>query len=171
MMTAAGGWNADRVFPGGCVDRCLAPYRRIHHREQRRGDLHHRNAAHVGRRDEAGEIADDATTQRNDRRVAPAAVREQGVGDRGPTLARLVLLAGGNDDRVHAITRHAATGSFDQRRGDVVEIVRRDVVIGDDDISMRRGALLDDPSDLREAARRDDDRVTERVDGPHAVTR
>ena len=86
------------------ADECSFPpayrppsFRRPTHRPSRAASSGpaRRDAAHVRRRDETREIADDAAAERDDRRVAAAAVREQRVGDRGPLLACLVLFAGG----------------------------------------------------------------------------
>ena len=77
--------GADEIFPGRRVDPRLPADRCVDHREQRRRQLHERNAAHVRRGDEAREIADDAAAERDNGRVASEAGGEQRVGERAPT--------------------------------------------------------------------------------------
>ena len=74
--------RADEILARRRVDAGLAADRRVDHREQARRHLHVRHAAHERRGDEAGEVADHAAAERDDRRVAPEAGGEQLVGER-----------------------------------------------------------------------------------------
>ena len=65
--------GADHVLAERMVDRGLAADRGVDLREQRRRDLDERHAALIDGRGEAGEVADDAAAQRDDR----ACVRSQ----------------------------------------------------------------------------------------------
>ena len=67
--------RADQVLAQRVVDADLAADRAVHLRQQRRRDLHDRDAAQVGRRGEAGGVADDAAADRDDRAGAIGAAR------------------------------------------------------------------------------------------------
>src|SRR5688572_7595648 len=132
------------VLPRWRIDCGLSTNRRVDHCEQGRRDLHDANAAHVRRGDESGEISNDAATQRDDGRVATATECEQRVRDRGPLLARLVLLATRDDDRVNALARLSGAKLARERVADRREIAWRDVLVADDGVVVRRGALANE---------------------------
>ena len=69
--------RADHVLAARVVDGGLSADRGIHLRQQRRGHLDEGHAALVGRRGKAGEVADDAAAQRDQRGLAVAARLEQ----------------------------------------------------------------------------------------------
>ena len=60
--------RTNQVFSRRCVYRRLSADRTVHLREQRRRHLHIRDSAVINRRHEPGKIADDAATERNDKR-------------------------------------------------------------------------------------------------------
>lgn len=74
--------GADEVLAGLKVDPRLAANGRVDHRKQGRGHLDEVDAAHVGRGDEAGQIAHDATAARNDEIIASETI----AGDSLPEL-------------------------------------------------------------------------------------
>ena len=88
--------GADQVLAARVVDADLPADRRVDHRQQRRRALHERHAAQVRRRDEAGEVADDAAAKRDDGRTALRFVVEEPVVRRAHGLEALAGLAGGN---------------------------------------------------------------------------
>ena len=55
----------NQVFAGGNINSGFAAYRRIDLRQQRCGDLHHVDAAQIGRRGKAGQVAYYAAALRN----------------------------------------------------------------------------------------------------------
>ena len=71
--------GADEILAAGMIDRRLAADRGIHLREQRRRHLHEVHAALVAGRDKAGQVADHAAAERQDRAVAREAVGDQYV--------------------------------------------------------------------------------------------
>ena len=58
--------RADQVLAERVVDADLAADRAVHLRQQRRRHVHERDAAQVGRRGEAGHVADDAAAEGDD---------------------------------------------------------------------------------------------------------
>ena len=60
----------DEVLAERVVDGYLAADARVDLRQEARRQLHERNAAHVRRRDEPCEVADDTAAERKDRRLA-----------------------------------------------------------------------------------------------------
>ncbi len=84
------------------IDADLAADRAVDLREQRRRDLHHRHAAQVGRRREAGDVADDAAADGDDRRRAIGAGADQRVVDAADGGQVLEAFAVGNEDRLFA---------------------------------------------------------------------
>ena len=93
--TSRGCQNAPtRFLPAGEIDRGLAADRGVGHRDERRRQLDDRDAAEQRRRDEAGEIADDAAAERDDRRAAIEAARDQLVAQPLVGRERLARLAG-----------------------------------------------------------------------------
>ena len=71
--------RADEVLAVDRVHAGLAADGRVDHGQERRRHLHDRHAAHKRRRHEADDIADDATAERDQARVAPAALLQQPV--------------------------------------------------------------------------------------------
>jgi hypothetical protein len=95
--------RADQVLPLGDVDRGLAADRRVHHAEQRGGNVHDRDAAQPGRGDEPGQVGRRAAADR-DQRVGPSEpvlgeCRPAPAGNRQP----LGWFAVRQLDRVHLI--------------------------------------------------------------------
>jgi hypothetical protein len=68
--------TTDQVLARWDVDGSLATDTRIDHRHGGRGHLDERHSAHVRRRNESYQIADDTTSERDHTGVAVAAVRE-----------------------------------------------------------------------------------------------
>ena len=73
--------RADQVLGAGMVDRGLAADRRVHLGQQRGRHLDEVHPAHVGRGDEAREVAHRAAAQRHDGRASGRSPRPEG----GPT--------------------------------------------------------------------------------------
>jgi hypothetical protein len=120
--------GADQVLALRDVHRGLAADRGIHHRQQRRGDLHAVDAAHPAGGGEAGHVADHAAAQRDHGRVAGGPQRREGLDHRGEIGQGLFGLAGGD---------HVA-GDLEARLGpaqggfEAVGVQRRHVRIADD---------------------------------------
>jgi hypothetical protein len=128
-----GGWlmkRADQILSRRRIDARLSANRRVHHCQERRRDLNVGNPAHERRRNEPGEIPDDAATERDDRTVATEAVCEQRVGDVGPRRSRLLAFPGGNRDD----TRWRA-----ERSGNPIGVLRPDLIVGHDGEAMSPG--------------------------------
>ena len=125
---------ADEVFALGHIHAGLAADRGIDLREQGGRDLAQRDAAQEGRRREAGDVADDATAERDDEILARHAVREQVVIDALDGRETLVLLAG-RDDGVRHGQRELLLELF--------EVERRDGRVRDDVDAARRKGLAD----------------------------
>ena len=149
--------RADEILARRRVDAGLSADRRVDHREQRRRHLHERNAAHERRRDEAGEVADDAAAERDDRRVAAEARGEQLVGEARPGLARLVRFAGGNREHAACATASSAARTRGAYSGPTL-------LVGDDRVAVRRRDLRDDVADALERAGGDGDVVRRQRD-------
>ena len=115
-------------LPSGWLTAGLAADRRIDLREQRRRHLHERHAALVDRRGEAGEVADDAAAERDQRRRAFGAQLEQARQDvvqRRPVLVRFAV---GHEHDLAANAARATSAALQRR-----EVMRGDDGIGDDD--------------------------------------
>jgi len=143
--------RADHVLAEAMVDRRLPADRRVHLREKRRGHLHAGDAALVDRGREAGEVADDAAAERDDRRrpVDPELEQpRQHVVQRVPALVRLAV----GDE--HDVRRDArALEARAERR----QVMRGDRRVGDD-----HGARGDRRHELAHAGERaaaDADRI------------
>ena len=93
--------------------------------------------------------------------AATAAGGEQRVGDGGPLFARLVLLAGGNRDRVNAFIPSAIRELARECVGNRRAVVRRYMLVGDNGDVMGRCALTNECADPTQRTRLDEDRVAE----------
>ena len=82
------------------VDADLAADRAVDLREQRRRHVDERDAAQVGRRREAGHVADHAAAEGDHRRRAVGAGADQRVVDAGDGRELLEPLAVGHEDRL-----------------------------------------------------------------------
>ncbi len=127
--------RAEQILTRGDVDTGLAADRGVDHREQGRRHLYQRDAAEVGRRDEAGEIVHDAAAERDHRRVAPELRGEHSVRQRCPGVARLVRFAGGEGEQLDL---HTDRG---QLCGEGLAVRFSHVRIRDERVR-RRGAVL-----------------------------
>ena len=58
---------ADKIFAGAKIDASLTADRRIDLRKNRGGNLNEIHTAHVEGREQAGNVADDASTEGQDR--------------------------------------------------------------------------------------------------------
>jgi len=128
--------GADHVLAERVVDAGLAADRRVHLRQQRRRHLGEGDAALVGRRGKARDVADDAAAERHDRGVAARAALQHARADALEGRQVLVLLAVLNldDNGVKGRRRR-------QRLQQRIEIQRRDDIVGDDDRAPRRKAF------------------------------
>src|SRR5712692_9751210 len=93
--------SADHVFPERMVDRGLAADRRIHLREERRGNLDVLHAALIGGGGKAGQVPDHSAPESDESTVAPAALLEQRIEDRVERAPVLVFLPIGDHDADH----------------------------------------------------------------------
>ena len=118
--------RADQVLPDRVVDAGLPADRRIHHRQEGRGDLHERHAAEQRRRDEAGGVADDAAADGEERGAPVDLVAEDLVVDALDGRDRLVVLAGRNGHFKDSIE------SFRQRREQGGAVMIYDRCVEDD---------------------------------------
>ena len=91
--------RADHVLAARVVDRGLAADRGVDLGEQRGRHLDERDAALIGRRGETGEIADHAAAERDDQRVAVAAVPRAARRRRGRASPSLLCLLAVLDER------------------------------------------------------------------------
>ena len=124
--------RADQVLAGRDVDAGLAADRRVDLRHQRGRHLHEVDAAQVRRRGEAGDVADDAATQRDHHRAALEARLDQAVVDERDPGEVLVLLAVGDLDG------HGREAGALERRPHALAVEALDARVGDD-----RGALAE----------------------------
>jgi hypothetical protein len=85
--------RTDEILSTGMVHSGLAAHGRIDLREQRRGDLHERDAALITGGREPCHVADDAASQGNDAGVAREAIRHEHVEHARHVRERLVDLA------------------------------------------------------------------------------
>jgi hypothetical protein len=99
--------RADHVLSQRVVDGRLAAHRRVHLRQQRGRQLHERHAAHVAGGGEAGHVAHDAAAEREQHRLAVAALAQQVVEHPVEVLPVLVGLAVGQQ-QVAGARRQAA---------------------------------------------------------------
>ena len=113
---------ADEVLAGGKVDARLAADGAVDHREQRGRELVEIDAALIGGGREAGEVADDAAAEREDRAVAGHAVGGEEIPHAREFGGRLRGLAvgGGGEHRHQAreFRREAGLRGGDAGRGD-----------------------------------------------------
>ena len=125
--------GADDVLGAGVVDPHLAPDGAIDLGQQRGRDHQQGEAAEIRRGDEPGEVADDASAQRDDAGVAIGAEPDQVVVQVGGAVERLGRLARGEDgERRRDPDRR-------QRRG-VGSLEARDVLVGDQQCPAARAA-------------------------------
>ena len=87
--------NPDQILARGGVDRGLPPNRGIDHRDQSGGYLDDRNTTHEGSGEKAGEVTNDAPSERDYDRVPAESFGEHLVGQARPGFAAFVGLAGG----------------------------------------------------------------------------
>jgi hypothetical protein len=85
--------RADHVLAERMIDARLAADRRIDLRQQRRGHLDERHAAHVAGGRETGHVADHAAAECDQRRLAIGTLGEQPVEDQVERFPVLVGLA------------------------------------------------------------------------------
>ena len=104
--------GADEVLALGGVHSGLAAHRGVQHREQGGRYLEERDAAHVGRGDESGEVAGDAAAQRHERAVAAEALTQQRVGEPAQVSRVLHRSPAG---KVRAVPSHRASASRPSR--------------------------------------------------------
>jgi hypothetical protein len=90
--------GAHHVLAERMVDRGLAAHRRVHLREERGGHLQVRDAALVGGRREAGDVADHAAAERDQDRPAVACASSSAAKMRSSVCQALVGLAVGQHD-------------------------------------------------------------------------
>ena len=125
-MIWRGRWNAPtRFFALRDVHAGLAADGRIDHRQKRRRHLDAGDAAHVGRRGEAGEVADDTAAERDDEVGARHPQRGESAHELDVGVERLRALSGGKDDAFDAKARlfepphsHVTVESVDVGIGD-----------------------------------------------------
>ena len=110
--------GANHVLAERVVDRGLAANRRV--------DLQVRNAALIGGRGKAGQIADDAASERHDDAPAIGVRREQRVEDAIEGFPGLRGLAVGKHDALHASPGRS------ERRLEARRVQRGDGPVGDD---------------------------------------
>ena len=96
--------RADQVLAERMVDADLAADRAVDLRQQRRRHLDDRDAAQVGGRGEAGDVADHAAADRDDGGGAVGAGPDQRVVDAADRLQLFVALAVGDQDRLFAVS-------------------------------------------------------------------
>ena len=113
----------DKVLALFVIDARLAADRGVDLGQQRRGHLDEGHATHVASGRESGDIADDAATERKDRRIAIGACPDELVEDRLHRGNGLVCLAVRQRDTV----RGFALEVLEQ----AVEVERPDRLIGD----------------------------------------
>ncbi len=117
------------------VDTGLSSNRAVDHREQRRRQLHVRDASQIGRREEPGQVADHAAAQRQDGRVAAETPRKQLVGQVGPGRSRLRRFSWWQDERLGGTD---GCGGAPHRRF----VQWRHRLVGDDGIATGRAVLV-----------------------------
>ena len=145
----------NQVLAGTSVDSCLASDGGIDHREEGGGHLHDGHAAHERCGDEAGEVADHATTEGENRGVATESRGEQFVGKACPLHPRLAGLARGDDE-------HTGRGTADGSR-EAGGIQRRDDVVRDDrEPPIADGCAQRDAARVEEAGADADSRAVQR---------
>ena len=141
--------DADEVLALRRVDACLAADRAIDLGEQRRRDLHETNAASQDACREAGEIADDATTERHDKIAAFEPELEQPLRqccEIAETFCRLARL---HHDRAGKEAFRLET--FFERG----EVMARDVLVRHDPALYRAETHLDQCTCIAHQAARD----------------
>ena len=116
--------GAYEVLACGKVHARLAADRGVDHGEQRRGCLHHGDAAHEGGCGESGKIAHHPAAKRHDRAVATELQARHRFPNLTCDLDRLRFLSCGDDDFAHAVIRCA------KRRLRLLEIQRGHVGVG-----------------------------------------
>jgi hypothetical protein len=125
--------SADQILSRGGVDGRLASDRGVHHRDQSRGHLDDGDSPHESGGDEAREISDYTTAERDYRRVPAESFGEQLVGQTRPRFARLVGLARRN--------REDFQRAFFELVLDLAAVQRLDVRIGDESVPVGRCML------------------------------
>ena len=147
--------RSDQILAERMVDADLAADGAVHLREQRRRDVHERDAAQVGRGREPGHVADDAAAERHERRTAIGLGLDQRVVHAGDRRELFEPFAVGNQNRLHAAcpARHARAVEPPHRRARHHETARRNL------------ELVEQPPDPIEGAVVDRDRVRARGSG------
>jgi len=130
--------RADEVLAERVVDGHLAADARVDLRQKARRQLHERHAAHVRRRDEAREVADDAAAEREDRRLAVEAELD------GP---RVELL--GDSEALGALPcrdrhdRHVQAACLEDG-ADLLTVERPDIAVRHEHGLLREATLLNE---------------------------
>ncbi len=150
--------GADEILAVRGIDGGLAADRRIDLRQQCRRHLHVIDAATHDRRGEAGEIADDAAAERDNKIAALDAFGDQRLADPFEAVKALRTLADRND---HAARRDAGRG---QRGFGGAEMVARDFFVGDDRDLRTRTKRGDARAERTDQAASDDDVVAARIE-------
>ena len=99
---------AHQVLTGHQVDAGLAADGRVHLRQQRGGDLNHRDAAHEDGRQEARHVGDDAAAKGNHQAGAVAAAAHHFFGRLFERPEALPVLAAGQENQLVFFSRKAA---------------------------------------------------------------
>jgi hypothetical protein len=173
--------RADEVLPGAGVHADLAADGGVEHREERRRHLDERDAAEVRGGDEAGEVARDAAPERDDRRIAAEAERDEIVGEAGPGVARLRGFARRKGEGAPAVGDGIAAGALGGapcgiRPVEELAIELRDGLIADECRAARAEVGADELGKAGKEAGLDVDRVLAALvrdgdGGPHGGAR
>jgi len=150
-----------QILSGVGVYPRLSPDRGVDHGHQGRGYLDDRNTPHESGGNEAGEVADDPSSESDDGGVAAEAFGEHLVGEPSPGLARLVVLSGRKKQDISPV--------FSQSADDALGVPGSDVRIGDDGVAVGWRDLLRDRSNLRQQAWSNPDRAAQ-LALPYQVT-
>ena len=117
--------SADHIFAERVVDGGFAAYGGVHLRQQRGGNLNKAHAALVARGGEAGQIADHAPAEGDQRGIAPVRFFKQRRKHLLQHRQRFVLFTIGKDHLIH----HDAP--LLQHLPDTLQIKRRQGLVGD----------------------------------------
>ena len=96
-----------RFLPASEIDAGLAADGGVDLREERGGDLHVADAAHVDGGEEAGDVAEDAATEGEEERVAVGSGGGELLGERFDAAQALVRFAAGEEENGGAIPLEA----------------------------------------------------------------
>ena len=161
----------EQVLAGRVIEAGLSADRRIDHRQQRGRRLEEADSAKQRCGGEPGEVADDATAERDDERVAIDLRAERRVPDRADGVERLRALAGaehdldsGQGERLERATQLGAACPLHRRVGDEHDRARREA---SDRVGQRRRRAIDHVHGVAASAERNEQRsaLHERDDG------